>query len=164
MIAQCRHSREEAGVHSRSGDICSTEPYPEKYYTAKYYCVTLRHHDGKKDNKQILRETSDHKVPLDIDCGELYTPNNCYGWGTVELIGAISRSQDLSSTELDGVSGIQTQTNETFTASMEYTMTEYTNRGKDGGTIQNFVTGSQIPDQIKIVATVSYTHLRAHET
>ena len=105
--------------------------------------------------KQILRETSDHKVPLDIDCGELYTPNNCYGWGTVELIGAISRSQDLSSTELDGVSGIQTQTNETFTASMEYTMTEYTNRGKDGGTIQNFVTGSQIPDQIKIVAKYS---------
>ena len=105
--------------------------------------------------KQILRETSDHKVPLDIDCGELYTPNNCYGWGTVELIGAISRSQDLSSTELDGVSGIQTQTNETFTASMEYTMTEYTNRGKDGGTIQNFITGSQIPDQIKIVAKYS---------
>ena len=105
--------------------------------------------------KQILRETSDHKVPLDIDCGELYTPNNCYGWGTVELIGAVSRSQDLSSTELDGVSGIQTQTNETFTASMEYTMTEYTNRGKDGGTIQNFVTGSQIPDQIKIVAKYS---------
>ena len=105
--------------------------------------------------KQILRETSDHKVPLDIDCGEIYTPNNCYGWGTVELIGAISRSQDLSSTELDGVSGIQTQTNETFTASMEYTMTEYTNRGKDGGTIQNFVTGSQIPDQIKIVAKYS---------
>ena len=105
--------------------------------------------------KQILRETSDHKVPLDIDCGELYTPNNCYGWGTVELIGAVSRSQDLSSTELDGVSGIQTQTNETFTASMEYTMTEYTNRGKDGGTIQNFITGSQIPDQIKIVAKYS---------
>ena len=105
--------------------------------------------------KQILRETSDHKVPLDIDCGELYTPNNCYGWGTVELIGAVSRSQDLSSTELDGVSGIQTQTNETFTATMEYTMTEYTNRGKDGGTIQNFVTGSQIPDQIKIVAKYS---------
>ena len=105
--------------------------------------------------KQILRETSDHKVPLDIDCGELYTPNNCYGWGTVELIGAVSRSQDLSSTELDGVSGIQTQTNETFTASIEYTMTEYTNRGKDGGTIQNFITGSQIPDQIKIVAKYS---------
>ena len=101
--------------------------------------------------KQILRETSDHKVPLDIDCGELYTPNNCYGWGTVELIGAVSRSQDLSSTELDGVSGIQTQTNETFTASIEYTMTEYTNRGKDGGTIQNFITGSQIPMQIQFM-------------
>ena len=105
--------------------------------------------------KQILRETSDHKIPLDVDCGELYTPNNCYGWGTVELIGAVSRSQDLSSTELEGVLGIQTQTNETFTASMEYTMTEYTNRGKDGGTIQNFVTGSQIPDEIRIVAKYS---------
>ena len=105
--------------------------------------------------KQILRETSDHKIPLDVDCGELYTPNNCYGWGTVELIGAVSRSQDLSSTELEGVLGIQTQTNETFTASMEYTMTEYTNRGKDGGTIQNFVTGSQIPDEIRMVVKYS---------
>ena len=47
--------------------------------------------------KQILRETSDHKVPLDVDCGEFYTPNNCYGWGTVELVGAVSRSQDLYS-------------------------------------------------------------------
>ena len=105
--------------------------------------------------KQILRETSDHKIPLDIDCGELYTPNNCYGWGTVELIGAVSRSQDLSSTDLEGTLGIQTQTNETFTASMEHTMTEYTNRGKDGGTIQNFVTGSQIPDEIRIIAKYS---------
>ncbi len=73
--------------------------------------------------KQILRETSDHKVPLDIDCGEIYTPNNCYGWGTVELVGAVSRSQDLSSTQFDGPTGIQTQTSETFTASMEHTMT-----------------------------------------
>jgi hypothetical protein len=102
--------------------------------------------------KQILRETSDHKVPLDVDCGELYTPNNCYGWGTVELIGAVSRSQDLGSTELVGTSGIQTETNETFVASMEYTMTEYTNRGKDGGTIQNYLTNqNNIPDEIKMV-------------
>ena len=102
--------------------------------------------------KQIFRETSDHKVPLDVDCGELYTPNNCYGWGTVELIGAVSRSQDLGSTELVGTSGIQTETNETFVASMEYTMTEYTNRGKDGGTIQNYLTNqNNIPDEIKMV-------------
>ena len=102
--------------------------------------------------KQILRETSDHKVPLDVDCGEIYTPNNCYGWGTVELIGAVSRSQDLGSTELVGTSGIQTETNETFVASMEYTMTEYTNRGKDGGTIQNYLTNqNNIPDEINIV-------------
>ena len=102
--------------------------------------------------KQIFRETSDHKVPLDVDCGELYTPNNCYGWGTVELIGAVSRSQDLGSIELVGTSGIQTETNETFVASMEYTMTEYTNRGKDGGTIQNYLTNqNNIPDEIKMV-------------
>ena len=106
--------------------------------------------------KQILRETSDHKVPLDVDCGELYTPNNCYGWGTVELIGAVSRSQDLGSTELVGISGIQTETNETFVASMEYTMTEYTNRGKDGGTIQNYLTNqNNIPDEIKMVVKYS---------
>ena len=106
--------------------------------------------------KQILRETSDHKVPLDVDCGELYTPNNCYGWGTVELIGAVSRSQDLGSTELVGTSGIQTETNETFVASMEYTMTEYTNRGKDGGTIQNYLTNqNNIPDEIKMVVKYS---------
>ena len=106
--------------------------------------------------KQILRETSDHKVPLDVDCGELYTPNNCYGWGTVELIGAVSRSQDLGSIELVGTSGIQTETNETFVASMEYTMTEYTNRGKDGGTIQNYLTDqNNIPDEIKMVVKYS---------
>ena len=106
--------------------------------------------------KQILRETSDHKVPLDVDCGELFTPNNCYGWGTVELIGAVSRSQNLASSDLDGVSGIQTETNETFTASMKHVLTEYTNRGKDGGTIQNYLTNQyNIPDEIRMVAKYS---------
>ena len=105
--------------------------------------------------KQILRETSDHKVPLDIDCGELFTPNNCYGWGTVELIGSVSRAQDLDSTMFDGVSGIQSQTNETFKVSMEHTMTEYTNRGKDGGTIQNYFSGNALPDEIKYIIKYS---------
>ena len=105
--------------------------------------------------KQILRETSDHRVPLDVDCGELFTPNNCYGWGTVELIGAVSRSQDLDSTAFDGVSGIQSQTNETFKVSMEHTMTEYTNRGKDGGTIQNYFSGNPLPDEIRYVIKYS---------
>ena len=101
--------------------------------------------------KQILRETSDHKVPLDVDCGEFYTPNNCYGWGTVELVGAVSRSQDLYSSEILGPNGIQTQMNETFVVSMDHTMTEYTNRGKDGGTIQNYISATPLPDQIEFV-------------
>ena len=105
--------------------------------------------------KQILRETSDHKVPLDIDCGELFTPNNCYGWGTVELIGAVSRAQDLDSTIFTGSSGIQSETNETFDVSMDLTMTEYTNRGKDGGTIQNYFSGSPLPDEIRYVIKYS---------
>ena len=106
--------------------------------------------------KQILRETSDHKVPLDVDCGELFTPNNCYGWGTVELIGAVSRAQNLQSSELDGVSGIQTETNETFSASMKHVQTQYTNRGKDGGNIQNYITNqNNLPDEIRIVAKYS---------
>ena len=105
--------------------------------------------------KQILRETSDHKVPLDVDCGEIYTPNNCYGWGTVELVGAVSRSQDLQSSELSGPNGIQTQMNETFVISMDHTMTEYTNRGKDGGTIQNYISATPLPDQIKFVVEYS---------
>ena len=105
--------------------------------------------------KQILRETSDHRVPLDIDCGELFTPNNCYGWGTVELVGAVSRAQDLDSTVFEGVSGIQSQTNETFKVKMEHTMTEYTNRGKDGGNIQNYFDGSALPDEIKYVIKYS---------
>jgi hypothetical protein len=71
------------------------------------------------------------------------------------LVGAVSRAQDLSSTQLEGVSGIQTQTNETFTVFMEHTMTEYTNRGKDGGNIQNFFPGSQLPDEIIIIAKYS---------
>ena len=105
--------------------------------------------------KQILRETSDHKVPLDVDCGEIYTPNNCYGWGTVELAGAVSRSMNLRSTDLSGNTGIQSETSETFEASMTYTKTEYTNRGKDGGTVNNFIQGSDLPDTVKILATYS---------
>ena len=105
--------------------------------------------------KQILRETSDHKVPLDVDCGELITPNNCYGWGTVELVGAVSRSMNLKDVDLTGNTGIQSETSETFEASMTYTKTEYTNRGKDGGNINNFIQGSDLPDNIKIVATYS---------
>jgi len=105
--------------------------------------------------KQILRETSDHRVPLDLDCGEIYTPNNCYGWGTVELVGAVSRTQDLDSTVLEGPTGIQTQTNETFTSSMRYTKSEYTNRGKDGGTSTNFVGGTDLPDVIKMYVRYS---------
>ena len=105
--------------------------------------------------KQILRETSDHKVPLDVDCGELFTPNNCYGWGTVDLIGAVSRSMNLKDVDLTGNTGIQSETSETFEASMTYTKTEYTNRGKDGGTINNFIQGSDLPDNVKMVATYS---------
>ena len=105
--------------------------------------------------KQILRETSDHKVPLDIDCGEIYSPNNCYGWGTVDLLGAVSRSLDLKSTDLSGTTGIQSETSETFEASMIYTKTEYTNRGKDGGSISNFIQGSDLPDNVQMVASYS---------
>ena len=105
--------------------------------------------------KQILRETSDHKVPLDVDCGEIFSPNNCYGWGTVDLVGAVSRSMNLRDVYLTGNTGIQSETSETFEASMIYTKTEYTNRGKDGGTINNFIQGSDLPDNVKIVATYS---------
>ncbi len=105
--------------------------------------------------KQILRETSDHKVPLDVDCGEIFSPNNCYGWGTVDLVGAVSRSMNLKDVDLTGNTGIQSETSETFEASMTYTKTEYTNRGKDGGTINNFIQGSDLPDNVKIVATYS---------
>ena len=105
--------------------------------------------------KQILRETSDHKVPLDVDCGEIFSPNNCYGWGTVDLIGAVSRSINLKDVDLIGNTGIQSETSETFEASMTYTKTEHTNRGKDGGTINNFIQGSDLPDNVKIVATYS---------
>ena len=90
-----------------------------------------------------------------MDCGELFTPNNCYGWGTVDLIGAVSRSMNLKDVDLTGNTGIQSETSETFEASMTYTKTEYTNRGKDGGTINNFIQGSDLPDNVKIVATYS---------
>ena len=63
---------------------------------------------------------------MDVDCGEIYSPNNCYGWGTVELVGAVSRSMNLKSTDLSGNTGIQSETSETFEASMTYTKTEYT--------------------------------------
>ncbi len=101
--------------------------------------------------KQIMRETSDHQVPFDIDCGELYSPNNCYGWGTVDALGAVRRALDLRSGSLAGPLEIPVLENASFTLAMDYTRTEHTTRGEDGGTIQNYPQGEQ-PDSVRIEA------------
>ena len=105
--------------------------------------------------KQILRETSDHKVPLDVDCGELFTPNNCYGWGTVELIGAVSRAQNLDL--LNWMVYLEfRQKLMKLLVRLKHMQTQYTNRGKDGGNIQNYITNqNNLPDEIRIVAKYS---------
>jgi len=101
--------------------------------------------------KQIMRETSDHRVPFDIDCGEFYSPNNCYGWGTVDALGAVRRALDLRSGSLAGPPEIPVLENASFTLVMDYTRTEHTTRGEDGGTIQNYPQGEQ-PDSVRIEA------------
>ncbi len=101
--------------------------------------------------KQIMRETSDHRVPFDLDCGEFYSPNNCYGWGTVDALGAVRRALDLRSGSLAGPAEIPVLENTSFTLAMDYTRTEHTTRGEDGGTIQNYPQGEQ-PDSVRIEA------------
>ncbi len=101
--------------------------------------------------KQIMRETSDHRVPFDLDCGEFYTPNNCYGWGTVDALGAVQRSLDLRSGSLAGPAEIPVLENESFTLAMDYTRTEFTTRGEDGGTMQNYQQG-ELPDSVTMEA------------
>jgi len=101
--------------------------------------------------KQIMRETSDHRVPFDLDCGEFYSPNNCYGWGTVDALGAVRRALDLRSGSLAGPPEIPVLENGSFTLAMDYTRTEHTTRGEDGGTIQNYPQGEQ-PDSVHIEA------------
>ena len=101
--------------------------------------------------KQIMRETSDHRVPFDLDCGEFYSPNNCYGWGTVDALGAVQRSLDLRSGSIAGPPEIPVLENASFTLAMDYTRTEHTTRGEDGGTIQNYPQGEQ-PDSVRIEA------------
>ena len=101
--------------------------------------------------KQIMRETSDHHVPFDLDCGEFYSPNNCYGWGTVDALGAVQRSLDLASGSLAGLAEIPVLENESFTLTMDYTRTEFTTRGEDGGTIQNYPQG-ELPDSVTMEA------------
>ncbi|MEC8877918.1 MAG: S8 family serine peptidase, partial [Candidatus Thermoplasmatota archaeon] len=106
--------------------------------------------------KQIMRETSDHRVPFDLDCGEFYTPNNCYGWGTVDALGAVQRSLDLRSGSLAGPAEIPVLENESFTLAMDYTRTEFTTRGEDGGTMQNYPQG-ELSDSVTMEARWSAT-------
>ncbi len=70
---------------------------------------------------------------------------------TVDALGAVRRALDLRSGSLAGPPEIPVLENASFTLAMDYTRTEHTTRGEDGGTIQNYPQGEQ-PDSVRIEA------------
>lgn len=104
--------------------------------------------------KQVMHETSRHEWGDQPDPPELYSPNNQYGWGTVDSLGAVARVLDLRSGEIhsaDGDSVIQALDQERYSINFTYAKTEYTYQGENGDS-HNPPTGSDAPDTVYIEA------------
>ena len=99
--------------------------------------------------KQILHETSRHEWGDSPDPFEPYSPNNQYGWGTVDAPGAVKRALDLRTGLLMGPDSIPALTGESYRVSYVYTKSEYTYQGQNGDS-HNPPTGSEAPDTIDI--------------
>lgn len=99
--------------------------------------------------KQIMHETSRHEWGDSPDPPEPFSPNNQYGWGTVDAPGAVKRALDLRTGNLEGPDSIQSLTGESYLVSYEYTKSEYTYQGANGDS-HNPPTGSEAPDSIVI--------------
>lgn len=104
--------------------------------------------------KQIMHETSRHEWGDQPDPPELYSPNNQYGWGTVDSPGAVARSLNLLSGTLesrDGDSIIQAMGSEGYSIGFTYTKSEYTYQGENGDS-HNPPTGTEAPDSVYLEA------------
>ncbi len=97
------------------------------------------------DIKQILHETSRHEWGDSPDPFEPYSPNNQYGWGTVDSPGAVQRALDLRSGEVTGEEELPLEDSSTYQFSIDYSKTQYTFQGEDGNS-HNPPTGSSAPD------------------
>jgi len=104
--------------------------------------------------KQIMHETSRHEWGEQPDPAEPFSPNNQYGWGTVDSIGAVRRSLDLWTGQIiarDGDLTMQAMGSEGYSLSFTYTKSEYTYQGKNGDS-HNPPLGQDAPDSIYIKA------------
>ncbi len=97
--------------------------------------------------KQILHETSRHEWGDSPDPFEPYSPNNQYGWGTVDSVGAVQRALDLNTGVVDGPSTLQLGTHGTFEYTLNYTKTLYTDQGQNGDS-HGPPTGTTAPDVV----------------
>jgi subtilisin family serine protease len=104
--------------------------------------------------KQVMHETSRHEWGDQPDPPELYSPNNQYGWGTVDSVGAVARALDLHTTSLtsrDGDTVIPAVASEGYTIGFTYTKSEYTYQGENGDS-HNPPTGTDAPDSVYLEA------------
>jgi len=99
--------------------------------------------------KQIMHETSRHEWGNSPDPFEPYSPNNQYGWGTVDAPGAVARSLDLRTGAIDGPDSIPALAGETYSVSYEYTKSEYTYQGSNGDS-HGPPLGSEAPDYVNL--------------
>ena len=104
--------------------------------------------------KQYMHETSRHEWGDQPDPPEPYSPNNQYGWGTVDSLGAAARVLDLRTGDIgsaDGDAVIQALDQERYVINFTYTKTEFTYQGENGDS-HNPPTGSDAPDTVYIEA------------
>jgi hypothetical protein len=95
--------------------------------------------------KQVLHETSEHNTALATKY--LFTPNNGYGWGVVDAIGAIERARDLLRPRITVPSDIAAGVDVEVTVEGSYTRTQFTERGKDG---RNPLTGDTLVLDVEV--------------
>jgi hypothetical protein len=80
--------------------------------------------------KQILHETSEHNTALSTKY--LLTPNNGYGWGVVDAVGAVLRAKDLRAPAMTLPATFTAGNDVPVEVKGTYTRTQHTNRGQDG--------------------------------
>ena len=80
--------------------------------------------------KQILHETSEHNTALSTKY--LMTPNNGYGWGVVDAVGAVLRAKDLRAPHVILPDSINAGEDVPVEVRGSYTRTQHTDRGQDG--------------------------------
>ena len=80
--------------------------------------------------KQVLHETSEHNTALSTKY--LMTPNNGYGWGVVDAIGAVLRAKDLRAPHVILPDSINAGEDVDVEVRGSYTRTAHTDRGQDG--------------------------------